>query len=186
MHLRGQADCGGYIRGPYLALALNVGPGAAGVAKKLKPELLRLGCENALKLSQLRALFNRQKPGRSWLGCMVESRANAPPRMGQRSEPAILEIKSLFETRHSRFPPCSHIEQSTSFDAHLPRLPVKIQQNPVLRHIFGASKPCESLSRAATLPHCPSPARSDGRRPVCQASPPAELRWPSALGPEQA
>ena len=62
MHLRRQADCGGYIRGPNLALVENVGPGAAGAAKKLKPELLWLGGENALKLSQLLALFNRRKP----------------------------------------------------------------------------------------------------------------------------
>jgi hypothetical protein len=65
MHLGRQADRGGYIRGPNLALVENVGAGTAGTTKKLKPELLRLGCENALKFSQLRALFNRQKPGRS-------------------------------------------------------------------------------------------------------------------------
>ena len=65
MHLRRQADSGGYIRGPNLALVENVGCGAAGAAKKLKPELLRLGGENALKFSQLRAIFNRHKPGRT-------------------------------------------------------------------------------------------------------------------------
>ena len=35
MHLRRHADCGGYIRGPNLALVENVGLGAAGAAKKL-------------------------------------------------------------------------------------------------------------------------------------------------------
>jgi hypothetical protein len=64
MHLRRQADCGGHICGPNLVLVENVGAGTAGAAKKLKPELLRLGGENALKFSQLRALFNRHKPGR--------------------------------------------------------------------------------------------------------------------------
>ncbi len=63
MHLRRHADCGGYIRGLNLVLVENVGPRAAGTVKKLKPELLRLGGENALKLSQLLALFNRRKPG---------------------------------------------------------------------------------------------------------------------------
>ena len=61
--LRRHADCGGYVRGPNLVLVENVGPRAAGAVKKLKSELLRLGSENALKLSQLLALFNRRKPG---------------------------------------------------------------------------------------------------------------------------
>jgi hypothetical protein len=59
---------------------------------------------------------------------MVEARANAPRRTGQRCEPAILQIRSLFETRHSRFPPRSHIEQSTSFDAYLPRLRLRFSK----------------------------------------------------------
>ena len=42
---------------------------------------------------------------------------HAPRRMGQRSEPAILQIKSLVETRQVGSPPRSYIEQSTSFDA---------------------------------------------------------------------
>ena len=63
IHLRRHADCGGYIRGPNLVLIENVGLGAAGTVKKLKSELLRLGGENPLKLSQLRAVFNRRKPG---------------------------------------------------------------------------------------------------------------------------
>jgi len=63
MHLRRHADSGGNIRGPNLVLVENVGPRAAGAVKKLKSELLQLGGENALKLSQLLALFNRRKPG---------------------------------------------------------------------------------------------------------------------------
>jgi hypothetical protein len=58
MHLGRQADGAGYVRGPNLALVQNVRPAATGVAKKLKPELLRLGGEDALKLGQLRALFD--------------------------------------------------------------------------------------------------------------------------------
>ena len=44
------------------ALAENVRLGTAGAAKELKPRLLRLGGENALKLGHLLALLNRRKP----------------------------------------------------------------------------------------------------------------------------
>ncbi len=71
-----------YDCGPDLAFADDGGIESASDAKELKPELLRPGLENPLKLGQLLVLFNPwRRCGRvCCLGCMAGSIAVAPRR----------------------------------------------------------------------------------------------------------
>src|SRR5208337_1512124 len=159
------------------ALAEIVRPGTAGAANELKLRMLRLGGENTLKLGHLLALLNRRKPGgRSKLGCVIEALADAPRRVHQRREPAILRMNLLFKNRHGELPTTFPYGIATTSNA-----------TPEAR------RPSKSPS-AETRPRWPSeasvttaadPFASLAGRRSCDCSPRIErLRWKPREDPE--